>query len=88
MIDDWINSPSPRALTLINARGKIIASYSFDALIAILQVSRRDVSSHATLGVWLSAEPTISDDGATVHFKTAGRVLMMRVRDGRLTVMT
>ena len=86
LIDDWINSPSDHALSVLSAKGKTVATYSLDALIAILNVPRRDVSSHATLGIWLSAEPTVSDDGATVRFRTAGRGLVLRVRDGRITL--
>lgn len=86
LIDDWINSPSQQALSLLNATGKTVATYSFDSLVAILQVSRRDVSSHATLGLWLSAEPTLSANGSTVRFRTADRGLSLRARDGQLTV--
>lgn len=86
LIDDWINSPSQQALSLLNATGKTVATYSFDSLVAILRVSRRDVSSHATLGIWLSSEPTLGANGSTVRFRTAGRGLLLRVRDGRLTV--
>ncbi len=85
LIDDWINSPSQRALTLISVTGKTVATYSLDSLIATLRVSPRDVSSRATLGIWLSAEPTVSDDGATVRFRTAGRGLVLHVSDGRMT---
>ena len=85
MIDDWINSPSQRTLTLISVPGKTVATYSLDSLIATLRVSLRDVSSRATLGIWLSGEPILSDDGAMVRFRTAGRGLMLHMRDGRLT---
>lgn len=86
LIDEWINSPSPYALTVIDSSGKILAQYSLDQLIAALGVERRAISANARLGIWMSAAPVLSADGAAIIFRTGGRRLTVWVSDGRLSV--
>lgn len=84
LIDDWINVPSPHALVLMGHSGQQLASYSIDALIALLGVSRRTVTAHARLGIWLSAAPALSPDGSHLVLDSGGRQLILRLADGAL----
>jgi hypothetical protein len=86
MIDSWINSPSPHALVLLGIDGEQRASYSIDAVIAILGVARRSVTEHARLGIWLSAAPALSADGSSVVLASSGRKLILKLANGSLTV--
>lgn len=85
MIDSWINSPSPHAVVLFAIDGKQRASYSIDALIATLGVSRRTVAEHGRLGIWLSAEPVLSPDGSSFRLASGGRNLILKLADGSLS---
>lgn len=85
LIDDWINVPSPHALVLIDRGGQQRASYSIDALIALLGVSRRIVTEHGRLGIWLSAAPALSSDGSNLVLASGGRQLILRLADGALS---
>lgn len=84
LVDEWVNSPSRHAVTVISAAGKILAEYSFDQLVALLGVERRQISAHARLGTWMSAEPVLAPDQTSIGFSVAGRHLQLQLADGRL----
>jgi hypothetical protein len=86
LIDEWINSPSPYALSEIDVRGTTIAQYSLDQLIAALAVGRRAVSDNAHVGIWMSSPPVLRSDGASVEFRCAGKKFSLRLSDGALSI--
>lgn len=85
LVDEWINSPSRHALMVISPKGEMLADISFDELVAALGVERRDISTHARLGVWMSAAPVPSADGGSIRFAAGGRHLSIRLADGHLS---
>ena len=86
LFDEWINVPSRHALMLIDSGSRTLADYSIDQLISALGVPRAGIAANAKLGVWLSGQPTLSGDGATVRLRAGGRDLQLNLADGHLSV--
>ncbi len=86
MFDSWLNVASPHAIVVVSPDGRLLAVYSFEAVVAVLQVSRRKVVQLARLGFWLSAEPVLSGDGNRVLLEAGGRHLSLCLTDGRISV--
>ena len=87
LVDEWINVASRYALMLLSKGGATLALFGFDDLVRLLNVPRRTVRDHGRLGLWLSADPEVSDDGTAVQFSSAGQRLRLDVADGRLSVL-
>jgi len=85
LIDEWINVASPRALVLIAADGRAIATHSHAAIVAALGSSSAQVARHAKRGVWWAGGPRLTDDSTQLRFEAAGQALLMRLRDGALS---
>ncbi|MCP5281978.1 MAG: hypothetical protein H6930_10375 [Rhodoferax sp.] len=84
MLDSWLNVASPHAIVVVDPLGRMLAVHEFDAIVAVLGVSRRTVAQHARLGPWLSGEPVVSDDGTAVMLEAGGRHLQLTLADGKL----
>jgi hypothetical protein len=84
LVDDWINSPSEQALTLISPKGHALARYSLDDLIRFLKVPPRRVTDQARHGLWLSTLPLLTGDGKEVEIQSAGKTFWIRLSDGKL----
>lgn len=86
LIDEWINIPSKHALMLVSALGTTLAHYPLDELITTLGVSRRTITEHNKLGVWLSRMPVFNSHESTLMLAAGGRGLSLDMASGRLTV--
>ena len=86
MFDSWLNVASPHAIVVVSAEGRQLAVHGFDAIVALLGVSRRTVAQHGRLGLWLSSEPVVSGDGLTVLLAAGDRHLRLWLADGSLTL--
>ena len=85
MFDSWLNVASPHAIVVVSRQGRILAVHGFDAILALLGVSRSTMAQHRRLGMWLSSEPVVSTDGSTVLLAAGGRRLRLCLADGSLT---
>lgn len=83
LFDEWPNSPSQRAITIIAQAGKTKHVWSFDQVVAIAGVNRETVPPQAKLGVWLSSMPVIDDD--IIRIKIAGVDLILNLIKASLT---
>ena len=86
LVDEWINVASRHALMLFDSAGREVAHYSFDDVVRVLGVERREVSPHAKLGVWMTTPPVLDGERGVVNIETSGKVLSVRLSDGRLSV--
>jgi hypothetical protein len=84
LIDDWINSPSRQALMVLTPSGKALATYSFEDIVAVLSVSRREVANLAKIGLWQSASADLGQDGKTLLLYSAKKILDLNLIDGSL----
>lgn len=87
LVDEWINIISIHALTVIGPKGKVLRVHEGEDVLALLDVPRREVSAHARVGNWMSAEPVFSEDGRQVILKSAGRELRLDLVDGGLSLV-
>jgi hypothetical protein len=88
LIDEWINIPSKHALMLVSPMGATLAHYPLDELITTLGVSRRTITEHNGLGIWLSRMPVFNTDESTLMLAAGGRGLSLDMASGSLTVST
>ena len=86
LVDEWINIASRHALVLFDSAGREVAHYGFDDIQRVLEVERRGVSAHAKLGVWMTTPPALDGERGVVTIETSGKVLAVRMSDGRLSV--
>jgi hypothetical protein len=84
LFDDWINSPSPRSIMVLDSRGNTVAIYTFEALVQALGVTPRIVADSAHLGIWLTTEPQLSPDRTTVILRAGGHTLALSLNTGKL----
>ncbi len=85
MLDEWINVSTPFAVMIVDREGRTVAQRSTDEVRAALDVPMSELARRARFGWWLSGAPTLSDDGDIVRAPSAGRVLLVRVSDGKLS---
>lgn len=86
LVDEWIHVPSRHALVLFDSAGHEVAHHSFDDVVRVLQVERRQVTAHAKLGVWLTTPPALDGEHGVVAIETSGKRLTVRLSDGHLSV--
>ena len=86
LVDEWINSLSSRAMSLLAADGRTVKVYGAEELIALLDRPRRAVADAATYGPWLTGEPSLAADGRSAVFRSAGRMLTLSLDSGTIEV--
>lgn len=86
LLDEWINIRSALAITVLAPDGRTVAVTHVDAVIQLLGVPGREVVQAARYGIWLQSPPRLSADGLHAEVQTAGRLLRIRLSDGRLSL--
>ena len=72
-LDDWDNSPSPRAVMIYNKIGEIILEKSFDDLINEFEVSEKTMLDNSVCcKSWWIAEKNIRVNGDSFYIKAGG----------------
>lgn len=85
LTDEWINTPSPHAILVLDQGGRVIADHTFDQVVAALGVPVREVGDRAKASAWITEGPALSADGATALVKAGGHTLSIRLADGQLS---
>ncbi len=86
LLDEWINVASRQAVMLISRENTLLDQYSFDAIQERLEVSRARIVAMAQYGWWIAAPPTLNDSEETARIETAGKVLVVNLESGELSV--
>lgn len=88
LFDQWINVAGPHALTVIDATGRTVASYSFDDIASALGVPRASLAAVSGMfGPWRAGEPTLNTSGNMAQVAAGGKTLMIRLSDGALSAL-
>jgi len=88
LFDQWINVAGPHALTVIDATGRTLASYSFDNIASALGVPRANLAAVSGMfGPWRAGEPKLDTRGNTAQVAAGGKTLVIRLSDGALSAM-
>jgi hypothetical protein len=88
LFDQWINVAGPYALTVIDATGRTVASYSFDQIASALGVPRANLAATSGMfGPWRAGEPKLDASGTLAHVSAGGKILMVRLSDGALSAV-
>ena len=87
LLDEWINIASRQAVMLLSRENAVLAKYSFDTLQKILAVPRASIVAMARYGWWIASPPTLDQSGETAKVETAGKVLVIDLENGELSVV-
>lgn len=85
--DEWFNTPSEHALTVIAADNRRIAQYSFREIADVLQVAGEALVRSATKGPWMSGEPRFSPSGEHADVPAGGRTLRLNMQSGDIRAL-
>lgn len=86
LLDEWINVASRQAVMLLSRENVLLGQHSFDAIQKILAVPRASIVAMAQSGWWIASPPTLNESGETVRVETAGKVLVIDLTNGELSV--
>ena len=86
LLDEWINIASRYAVMLLSRENTLVAQHNFDALQAILEVPRARIVDMARQGWWITSPPTLEQPDQTARVETAGKVLIIHLENGELSV--
>ena len=86
LLDEWINVASQHAVMLFSRDNDLVAHHNFDALQEILEVPRANIVDMASYGWWITSPPTLDQPDQAVRVETAGKVLIIKLEDGELSV--
>jgi hypothetical protein len=85
LLDEWINVNSRYAVVVIDRDNRQIAQHSTDDVQAALGVPMSQIVQMAKHGWWITTPPVMAAGATEVHVETGGKVLHIRLSDGRLT---
>jgi hypothetical protein len=63
-----------------------VARCTFDAVREVLNESLTKVIDHSKHGWWISAPPKLEPDGKTATVETAGKILVIDLGNGKLSL--
>ena len=86
LLDEWINVASRQAVMVLSRENILVAQHHFDAMQALLNVPRASIVAQASSGWWITSPPTLNSADETARVETAGKVLMINLEDGELSV--
>ena len=87
LLDEWINVASRQAVMLLGRENTLLAKHSFDAIQEILAVPRARIVALSRYGWWITSPPTLDLPNETARVETAGKILMINLEDGELSVV-
>lgn len=85
LVDEWINVTSRQALQLLDAGNRVLATYTYEAVMAALGASAEAVVREARSGTWLSAAPALAGNGRQARIRAGGRTLLVDLASGQLS---
>lgn len=85
LLDEWLNLRSALAVTVMDKNQRTLAVHDLEAVRAALDVPIGALAPNARHGVWMQAAPTLSPRADFVEVAAAGRLLLIGLRDGRLS---
>jgi hypothetical protein len=86
LLDEWINVASPYAVMVLSPQGELIAQHDFDAVAAVLGVSRNEIVAAARTGWWIQAPPSIVAGSEVATVAAAGKLIAISLLDGSLSI--
>ncbi len=86
MVDEWANVKSRYAVMIVNREDRLVAQYDFDAVQRTLGVPVAKVVEMARHGWWIMSPPTLDAPHESARVEAAGKVLSIRLSDGRISV--
>lgn len=86
LLDEWLNVRSALAVMLIARTNRTVAQHDLETVRAALGMPIGQLAPQARHGVWIQAPPQLGARGDTVEVPAAGRVLLVRLSDGALSV--
>ena len=86
MLDEWINVNTKFAVLIVDRSNQTVAEHSTDDVQAALRVPMNQVVQMAKSGWWITAPPESSPTGDIARVQAAGKILTIRLSDGRLSV--
>jgi len=86
MVDEWINVKTGYAVLIVDRDNRQVAQHGTDDVQAVLQVPINQIVQLAKHGWWISAPPILNASGNVALVKAAGKILAIRLSDGRLSI--
>jgi hypothetical protein len=71
---------------VIDREGRLVAQHDFDAIQRVLGVPVANIVRMAKHGWWIVAPPALDRSGERARIETAGKVLLVDLNDGRLSL--
>ncbi len=84
LVDEWVRTPSPVSLTLIDNEGKTKAVFSFEDIARVSGESARAMVKAATIGAWQSKPPQFNDNAECVRFFTCETSFVLDLKTGEI----
>jgi hypothetical protein len=87
LFDEWLNMESPYAITLLNSRNDVVATYSFNHIQQILNIPAQQIIRMAKHGWWITEPPVVDQQTHHVRVKSAGLQLAIDPETGSISVL-
>jgi len=88
LVDEWIRTPSPRALTVFDREGMVKSVYSFDEIAKITGMSPSLMIKSAKTGTWESGKPILAADSVSTRFFTCDTYFSLNLKTGEISSKT
>lgn len=85
LFDEWLNVRSRRAISVLDADGRELARYGFDDVAKLLGATELTITRLAHHGWWMASRP-VQDASGRVRVESGGRVIVLDMASGRLSV--
>ena len=86
LIDEWVKTPSPVAITVLDQKGKTKAVYSFADIARLTKNSEAMMIEDAKVGVWQSAAAKLSQTQDRVEFSACRTVFYVELKTGQFEI--
>jgi hypothetical protein len=86
LVDEWIHVESRYAVMVVDAAGRVVAQHAFGDVQGVLDVPVAKVVKLASLGWWVTTPPVLDAERGVATIGAAGKVLGVRLSDGRLSI--
>ncbi|WP_146515643.1 hypothetical protein [Rubripirellula amarantea] len=87
LIDEWVRTPSPISLMVIDKQGIIKATHSFDDLAKVSGKSPAQMVESAKQGAWQSSPPIANHDAMSIRFFTDNIPILLNVKTGKISTV-
>ncbi|QOY87073.1 hypothetical protein [Paludibaculum fermentans] len=85
LLDEGLRTPGPLAVAVLARDGSETARYSTSGIAKAAGVTLPALIKSARVGIWMSAPPAMTPDGAAVVLEAAGVQLKVELHSGRLS---